>query len=134
MQERPAPISDELVLEFVKNAHGNLEKVKQLIEQQPNLLNASWDWGNGDFETGMNAAGHTGRVEIAEFLLSKGARMDIFCAAMLGHLGLVKPLIEMYPDLKLSKGPHGLGLLHHAKVGGDKAVPVFEYLTKIGAG
>ena len=61
MQDRPAPISAELVQEFVKVAHGNFDKLKELLNQQPNLLNAAWDWGNGDYETGMNAAGHMGR-------------------------------------------------------------------------
>jgi hypothetical protein len=133
MQDRPAPISAELVQDFVKNSHGNFEKVKELLNQQPNLLNAAWDWGNGDYETGMNAAGHTGRVEIAEYLLSKGARMDIFCAAMLGRLDIVKPILDAYPNLKSSKGPHGLALLHHAEKGGENAKKVLEYLKGIGA-
>ena len=133
MQDRPAPISAELVQEFVKVSHGNLEKVKELLNQQPNLLNAAWDWGNGDYETGMNAAGHMGHVEIAEFLLSKGARMDIFCAAMLGKLDIVKPILDAYPNLKTSKGPHGLKLLHHATKGGENAKSVLEYLKGIGA-
>ncbi|MEO8473777.1 MAG: hypothetical protein ABI477_16370 [Chryseolinea sp.] len=87
MQERPKPLDPQIVLEFVKNSHGNFQKVKELLDEQPTILNASWDWGGGDFETGMNAAGHTGHGEIAEYLLSKGARMDIFAAVMLGKLG-----------------------------------------------
>ena len=133
MQDRPAPIAADLVQEFVKVSHGNLERVKELLNQQPNLLNAAWDWGNGDYETGMNAAGHTGRVEIAEYLLSLGARMDIFCAAMLGRLDIVKPILDAYPNLKSSKGPHGLQLIHHAEKGGENAKKVLEYLRGIGA-
>ena len=133
MQDRPAPISAELVQEFVRVAHSNMTKVKELLDKQPNLLNVAWDWGNGDYETGMNAAGHMGHVEIAEFLLSKGARMDIFCAAMLGKLEIVKPILDAYPNLKTSKGPHGLKLLHHAEKGGENAKNVLEYLKGIGA-
>jgi hypothetical protein len=133
MQDRPAPLSAELVSEFVRNAHGNFEKVKELSEKHPTLLNASWDWGNGDFETGMGAAGHTGRIQIAEYLLSKGARMDIFCAAMLGRIEIVKSILEFYPDLKNSKGPHGLALIHHAEQGGEKAKEVLAYLKEIKA-
>jgi hypothetical protein len=121
------------VQEFVRVAHSNITKVKELLDKQPNLLNAAWDWGNGDYETGMNAAGHMGNVEIAEFLLSKGARMDIFCAAMLGKLDIVKPILDAYPNLKTSKGPHGLKLLHHADKGGANAKNVLEYLKGIGA-
>lgn len=133
MQDRPAPISAELVQEFVRVAHSNITKVKELLDKQPNLLNAAWDWGNGDYETGMNAAGHMGHVEIAELLLSKGARMDIFCAAMLGKLDIVKPILDAYPNLKTSKGPHGLKLIHHAEKGGENAKSVLEYLKGIGA-
>jgi len=133
MQDKPAPLSAELVLDFVKNAHGNFEKVKELLEKTPTLLNATWDWGNGDFETGMEAAGHTGRVQIAEYLLSKGARMNIFCAAMLGRMDIVKPTLDAYPNLKSSKGPHGLALIHHAEKGGENAKEVLAYLKEIGA-
>lgn len=133
MQDRPAPISADLVQEFVKVSHGNIDKVKEMLNQQPNLLNAAWDWGNGDYETGMNAAGHMGRADIAEYLLSKGARMDIFCAAMLGKLDIVKPILDAYLNLKTSKGPHGLKLIHHAEKGGENATRVLEYLRGIGA-
>lgn len=133
MQERPTPLSPELVLDFVKSAHRDLARVKELLEKEPNLLNATWDWGNGDFETGLGAAGHMGLTEMAEFLISKGARMDIFVATMLGKMEIVKPILEAFPNLKSSKGPHGITLLVHAEKGGDKAKPVLEYLRSIGA-
>ena len=133
IQDKPKPIDLVLVKDFVISSHGNLQKVKELLEKESELVNATWDWGGGDFETGMNAAGHTGRVEIAEFLLSQGARMDIFCAAMLGKLDIVKSILDVYPTLKSSKGPHGLMLLHHATKGGENAIPVLNYLKEIGA-
>lgn len=127
------PIKPELVREFVVKGHGDLNRVKELLEQEPQLLNATWDWGGGDFETAIGGAGHMGRPDIAEFLLSKGARMDVFVAAMLGKLDVVKSTLEAYPGLKLSKGPHGLTLLHHATKGGEKSKGVLDYLTEIGA-
>ena len=127
------PIKPELVREFVIAGHGNFEKVKELLLQEPNLLNATWDWGAGDFETAIGGAGHMGRPDIAEFLIGKGARMDIFIAAMLGRIDIVKPTLEAYPLLKTSKGPHGLTLLHHARQGKDPAKAVLDYLTEIGA-
>jgi hypothetical protein len=134
MNQNPAPLKPELVKEFVAKAHGNLERIEELIGEEPALLNAAWDWGGGDFETALNAAGHVGRKDIAEFLLAKGARMDIFCMAMLGELEMVKSLITAYPSLKDSKGPHKLGLIHHAQQGGDQALPVLKYLKSIKAG
>src|SRR5687768_1337926 len=80
------PIKPELVREFVAKGHGDLNRVRELLDQEPQLLNATWDWGGGDFETAIGGAGHMGRTDIAAFLLSKGARMDIFVAAMLGKL------------------------------------------------
>lgn len=132
-KDKGPALDKELVKDFVVKAHTDLEGVKTLLIQEPGLLNACWDWGTGDFETGLEGAGHMGNKEIAKFLISNGARMNIFCAAMLGHLDIVKNVLTAYPDLKSSKGPHGLQLVHHAKKGGEEAKPVLEYLESIGA-
>jgi hypothetical protein len=133
-QKDKAPsLKPELVKEFVGVSHGNFPRVNELLIQEPGLLNASWDWGGGDFETGMEAAGHVGNKEIANYLLSHGARMNIFCAAMLGKIEIVKAVLTAFPGLKTSKGPHGLQLLHHAGKGGDDAKEVLDYLKSIGA-
>jgi len=47
---RPDPLKPELVKEFVMAAHVDLEKTKALLAETPALLNATWDWGGGDFE------------------------------------------------------------------------------------
>ncbi|MBP9096906.1 MAG: ankyrin repeat domain-containing protein [Ignavibacteria bacterium] len=134
MKKDKGPALDkDLVKDFVGKAHKDLDAVKSMLAQEPGLLNASWDWGGGDFETAIEAAGHVGDRDIALFLLSNGARMNIFCATMLGHLDIVKQILTVYPELKSSKGPHGLQLIHHAKKGGDEARPVLEYLEAIGA-
>lgn len=127
------PLPDELVKEWVSKAHSDVVRVKALFAQEPRLLNASWDWGGGDFETALEAAGHVGNREIAEFLLANGARMNVFCAAMLGELQLVKATLKAFPDLKKSGGPHGLKLKHHAQKGGEQAKSVLKYLERIGA-
>jgi hypothetical protein len=127
------PLDRELVKEFVIKGHSDLPAVKQLLEKEPGLLNACWDWGAGDFETALEGAGHMGNKEIARFLLGKGARINLFCAAMLGQLEVVKGILALDPGLKFSKGPHGLQLLHHATKGGAEAAPVLEYLKSIGA-
>ena len=76
--QKPPPLDKELVKEFVGKAHSDISRVKELLGQQPGLLNCSWDWGGGDFETGLEAAGHVGNKEIALYLLENGARMNIF--------------------------------------------------------
>ena|SRR5690349_2809426 len=132
-QDRPPALPGELVKEFVIAGHGNLAKVTEMLDKQPGLLNACWDWGGGDFETAIEGAGHVGNREIAEYLISKGARLNVFCAAMLGRLDVVQATLTAFPNLKTSKGPHGLMLLHHAQKGGETAKPVLEYLNSIGA-
>ena len=132
-QEKPPALDKELVKEFVVKCHGDFNRAKELLAQQPALLNAAWDWGGGDFETGLEGAGHVGNREIAQFLLDNGARMNIFCAAMLGKIEIVRTILTAFPNLKSSKGPHGLQLLHHARKGGEQAKEVLDYLQSIGA-
>jgi ankyrin repeat protein len=93
-----------------------------LVAQEPNLVLASWDWGGGDWETALGGASHTGHREIAEFLLTWGARMDSFCAAMLGEREVVLALLKAEPSIATTKGPHGYSLLYHAAIGGDVAI------------
>jgi len=117
----------------VGKAHTQLDATKALLAEHPSLLNATWDWGGGDFETGLGGASHMGSREIAEFLIGKGARMDLFTAVMLGRLDVVTPTLAAYPALLQSRGPHGLTLLHHAREGGDPAREVLDYLQRLGA-
>jgi hypothetical protein len=129
---RPAPLAPSLVEEFVRKAHADLPATKALLAETPGLLNATWDWGGGDFEMGIGGAGHMGHREIAEFLISQGGRMDIFVAAMLGKLDIVKAMLAAYPGLLHSKGPHGIPLMVHAKKGGTPAEPVVAFLDAQG--
>ena len=131
--KRPDPLASTMVSEFVRKAHADLAGTKALLAEQPGLLNATWDWGGGDFETGLGGAGHMGNREIAEFLIGQGARLDIFVASMLGRLDIVKALLTAWPGLLQSKGPHGISLLRHARAGGEDSKPVTEYLLSLGA-
>jgi len=118
----------EKVKEFVVAGHGDLGKVKSLLEEFPTLLYATWDWGGGDFETGLEGAGHVGNKEIAHYLISLGARTNLFVLTMLGKTQIVKPYLEAYPEYLNARGPHGFTFLHHAQRGGDDALELLEYL------
>ena len=131
--ERPPPIDSELVAEFVLKAHGDLDRVRRLLEQEPELANAAWDWGGGDWETGLGAASHVGRRDIAEFLLDHGARKDIFAAAMLGEVDIVRAMLEAQPELRDARGPHGISLRAHAEAGGEQAREVLDLLETVAA-
>jgi hypothetical protein len=127
METKPI-LESSLVQQFVGNAHGDLDRVKDLLAQEPALINACWDWGGGDFETALGAASHMGKRDIAEFLIENGARLDFFAAAMLGKLNIIKAMLEVFPDAIQTPGPHGIPLIAHAKAGGEEAREVLEFL------
>lgn len=108
-------VNDVLASGIVGAAHGNFDKVKELVTKRPELAGASWDWGFGDWETALGAASHVGRRDIAEFLMSHGARPDIFTFTMMGMLKSVQEIIETVPGIQTIPGPHGITLLQHAK-------------------
>lgn len=128
MEKKPQ-LDSQLVHEIVLKAHGDLARVQELIAQEPALINAVWDWGGGDWETPLGSAAHMGRHDIAEFLLAHGARIDLFAAAMLDQLDIVKAILTLFPEMKAAKGPHGIPLLVHAHQG--KATAVLAYLESL---
>lgn len=130
MDKSPA-LASTLVEEIVRTAHSDIDRVKELLAVEPALINASWDWGGGDWETALGSASHMGRKDIANLLLQHGARMDIYCAAMLGMLGVVRAIIQADPGAATKPGPHGIPLIHHAEIGGDQARNVLEYLQSL---
>ncbi len=131
-KEKPSAIDPAIVKDFVRVAHSDLNQVKKLLEEYPLLLNASWDWGGGDFETALGAAGHMGLKETANYLLQKGARADIFVLTMLGKTDIVKSTIKEFPSLLNSLGPHGFTLLHHAQKGGKDSEELLAFFQSSG--
>ncbi|HSG99909.1 MAG TPA: ankyrin repeat domain-containing protein [candidate division Zixibacteria bacterium] len=131
MVDKGPALDENLVFDFVHKSHFNLEVIQGLLKEEPALISASWDWGGGDVETGIEAASHVGRRDIALFLISRGARPNLFTAAMLGHLEIVKNFLTLHPELKRCAGPHGLSLIHHAEKGGADASGVLEFLRSL---
>ena len=129
---KPPGLNPDLVKDFVIAGHSNLGKVKQMLEETPNLLYATWDWGGGDFETALEGAGHVGDKAIANFLIEKGARTNFFVLTMLGKTEPVKAFIDAYSAFLEARGPHGFTFLHHAQRGGDDAKELLEYFQSKG--
>ena len=77
----------------------DLAVTRELLEKDPRLIKATWDWGGGDFETALGGASHMGRADIAGFLLERGAALDLFAAAMLGELSIVRAALDARPSL-----------------------------------
>jgi hypothetical protein len=131
-------IDETIVSEVVGVSHFNLDRLKVLVDARPELARATWDWAFGDWETAIGAASHVARKDIAEYLMSKGARPDIFTFAMLGSFSVVKSMIEFSPGVQKISGPHGISLLQHVKNGisnnsseGTGAEQLISYLESL---
>ncbi|MBK1880519.1 ankyrin repeat domain-containing protein [Pelagicoccus mobilis] len=116
-----------LVKRFVEAGHRNLDTVKEMLEKDPQLLNASWDWGKGDWETALEGASHMGRQDIVDYLIGRGARANSLSYAMLGKAEVVIAQIDANPATARLRGPHGIGLLFHAAIGGS--IPLAEKIA-----
>ena len=133
--KRYPAIIEEITNEVVGVSHFNLDRLKELVNKRPELARATWDWGFGDWETAIGAASHVGRKDIVEYLISKGARPDIFTFAMLGAYETVKSMVELIPGLQRTLGPHGISLLQHVKNGDSKSmksIQLIDYLKTFG--
>jgi hypothetical protein len=124
-------INRQLVQDFVIYAHMDVPMAKKLLDKEPMLVNSFMDWGGGDWESGLGAASHMGNREMAMMLLERGARMDIFCAVMMGQLEAVKAFLTLQPKLIDARGPHGFGLHFHAQLAGKDADRMLEYLQSV---
>ena len=131
--QKGPPLDVKLVQEFVGAAHKDLNKVKIMLQETPDLLNAVNNLGGWDWEDAVGAAGHVGIREEALFLLEQGARPTICVAAMLGNLEIVKSYIDAFPQMKDAVGPHKISLMRHAKAGDEHALHVVDYLKSVGA-
>lgn len=126
------PIDIEVTREFVLYAHSDLTKLSAMVPKYPHLINATVDWGDGDYESAIGASGHVGNVEITNYLISQGARPDIFVMTMLGMTDSVISIFDAYPQLINAIGPHGFTLLHHAKIGKERSQSIYDYLEEKG--
>lgn len=124
-------ISRQMLQDFVIYAHSDLAMTQKLLDKEPMLINGVMDWGAGDWESGLGGASHMGRHDIVAALLARGARIDIFCATMMGQIEVVKSLLKLEPKLIDARGPHGFNLHFHAQLAGKKADEMVAYLQSI---
>ena len=110
-----------VVDELVGNAHGNLARVKELLEANPQLLNAPATWQ----ETAIQAATQMGNRPIIDFLVAKGAPVDFFTGLVLGRVDGVTA------ENADARGMHDLPALYFAAIGGH--LDVAQRLLAAGA-
>jgi ankyrin repeat protein len=100
--------------ELVGNAHGNLARVKELLDAHPEALNTRASWN----ETAIEAATQMGNRPIIEHLLERGAPIDFFTACVLGRTDLVDRELATNPEAMNRRGVHDLPALYFAAIGG----------------
>lgn len=121
---------DDRVRAFVGACHAQIDAVREMLRDDPDLAKSAWDWGFGDYETAIGACSHTGRKDIIELLLEHGARPTIFTLAALDKHAAVRGFIESMPGAREIEGPHSISLYRHAQAGG--ATRVMRYLERAG--
>ena len=115
----PEANADQAVIdELVGNAHGNLARVKELLDLHPELLNSKATWN----ETPIEAAAQMGNRKIIDLLIERGAPVDAFTGLVLGRMteGTVN-----------QRGIHNLPALYFAAIGGH--VDTAQQLLSAGA-
>jgi len=115
------------VEELVGNAHGNLARVRELLDAHPAALNLRAPWN----ETAVEAATQMGNVPILELLIARGAPVDFFTACVLGREQQVDDELAADPGLAAARGVHELPTLYFAAIGGH--LPIAERLLAAGA-
>jgi ankyrin repeat protein len=97
---------------------GDLEKVRAYLEKDPKLINATDSKGR----TVLGRAARSGKKELVEFLLEKGATEDIFAAAIVGHTDKVAAFLKQDPKLINARDSGGKTALHWAALYGQEKV------------
>jgi ankyrin repeat protein len=97
---------------------GDLAKVRAYLEKDPKQINATDSKGR----TVLGRAARSGKKELVEFLLEKGASEDIFAAAIVGHVDKVAALLKQDPKLINARDSDGKTALHWAALYGQKKV------------
>ena len=128
---KKSQLSRTMLQDFVIFAHSDLDMTRKLLDREPLLINGLVDWGAGDWESGLGGASHMARRDIVGLLLERGARIDIFCATMMGQLEAVKSFLTLQPKLIDSRGPHGFSLHFHAQLAGPDADRMVAYLQSV---
>src|SRR6476661_6131250 len=113
-----ADAEGSVVEELVGNAHGNLARVRELLDVHPAALNLKAPWN----ETAIEAATQMGDKPIIELLIGRGAPVDFFTACVLGRMDEVKAELEADPERVNARGVHDLPALYFAAIGGSAAM------------
>jgi ankyrin repeat protein len=125
-EEEPA-FSPDQIRNFIIAAHGNLPRVREMLARHPGLLNVRHYWSNDDSESAIQAAAQVGSAPVVEYLLDRGAPLEICTAAMLGRRETVELMLAEDPSLIEARGAHGIPLMPHAAMGSNLDLAKFLF-------
>ena len=97
---------------------GDLERVKAYLAQDPKQI----DLVDAKGQTVLARAARSGKQEVVEFLLAKGAAEDIYGAAIVGHVDKVAAFLKQDQKLVNARDSGGKAPLHWAALYGQKKV------------
>jgi ankyrin repeat protein len=118
MENCNGSLTQDVIDGFVGVCHGDVARVKEMLAEQPGLVNCVASWG----ETPIEAAAQMSNRELMEILLSSGAPLEICTAASLGMTEKVRELLDADPSLKDARGAHGIPLLYYPTITGNVAL------------
>jgi ankyrin repeat protein len=121
-------LDQAVVDQCVGSAHGDLDKVRELVEGHPRVVRGRASWN----ESPIEAAAQMGRTDIITYLLDHGAELDFFTACVLGLRDAVEAELGREPGRATARGVHDLPSLYFAAIGGHKEIG--ELLLAHGAG
>jgi ankyrin repeat protein len=102
-------------LEAVKT--GKIEQVTELIRDNPALVDARSESG----ASVVVLAAYYGQPQVASLLVERGAKVDIFEAAMTGSIGRLQEILVAQPELAEAVAPDGFQPLGLASFFGHRS-------------
>lgn len=111
---------------FAAIRSGDAGAVRALLDAQPGLAAVKNEQG----QSPVLAAAYSGRTEIRDLLIARGAPLEFHEAAAAGQLDRVKQLVEKNVELAKSYSPDGFPVFALAAVFGH--LPVARYLFEKG--
>ena len=97
---------------------GDLERVKAYLSRDPKQI----DLVDAKGQTVLERADRSGKQEVVEFLLARGAKEDIFAAAAVGHVDKVAAFLKQDEKLLSARDGGGKAPLHWAALYGQTKV------------